>query len=190
MIRINLLPHREQKRKDRRQQFYALIGLMAVAGLLVAILVHTFISGAIERQEARNSFLRSEIASLDKEIAEIKRLREQTDALLSRKQVIEALQTHRGEVVRLFNEMASQMPEGVYLTSVKQTGDKVLLTGYAQSNARVSMLMRNLDGSPFLADPQLVQTKAAIVGKRRVSEYSLNVSLERPKVEEDKGAKK
>lgn len=184
MIRINLLPHREQKRKERRQQFYALIGLMAALGLAIAVLVHTFMSGAIDRQEARNSFLKAEIAALDKEIAEIKRLREQIDALLARKQVIESLQTHRSEVVRLFNEMAGQMPEGVYLTTVKQTGQKVLITGYAQSNARVSMLMRNLDGSPFLADPQLVETKAAIVGKRRVSEYSLAVTLEQPKAGE------
>ena len=205
MIRINLLPHREQKRKDRRQQFYTLIGVVALAGLLVAILVHTFISNAIENQQARNRFLENEIAGLEKEIAEIKRLRAQIESLLARKQVIESLQTHRGEIVHFFNEMASQIPEGVYLTKVEQTGQNVLLFGYAQSNARVSMLMRNLDGSPYITNPVLKETKAAILlqdangvwsladerrraaggftGERRVSEYTLQVSFERPKPE-------
>jgi len=190
MIRINLLPHREQKRKERRQQFFALVGLMALAGVLVGLAVHTFIKGAIERQEARNDFIRAENAVLDKQTAEIRRLRDQIDALLARKQVIESLQTHRSQVVRLFNEMASQMPEGVYLTKIKQTGDKIMLAGYAQSNARVSTLMRNLDGSPFLAEPQLVETKAAIEGKRRVSQYEMTVKIERPKSEEDAEAAK
>ncbi|MCB1929079.1 MAG: PilN domain-containing protein [Rhodocyclaceae bacterium] len=190
MIRINLLPHREQKRKDRRQQFYALVGLMALAGGLVGFAVHTFISSEIDRQNARNAFIERENAALDKQIAEIRRLREQIDALLARKQVIESLQTHRSGVVRLFNEIAVQMPEGVYLTTVQQTGDKVMLAGYAQSNARVSTLMRNLDGSPYLADPQLIETKAAIEGKRRVSQYQMSVSFERPKPENGEEAAK
>lgn len=213
MIRINLLPHREQKRRERRQQFFALIGLMVLVGALAAVVVHTLIAGAVERQEGRNEFLKQEIALLDKEIAEIKRLREQVDSLLARKQVIESLQTRRGEVVQLFNDMARQMPEGVYLTSVKQSGPRVLLSGYAQSNARVSMLMRNLDGSPSLTDPQLVETKAAMVRRddegaltkatannkkpgdassaRRVSEFTLSVAIERAKSEvEPEGAKK
>lgn len=189
MIRINLLPHREQRRTERRQQFYALVGLMAVLGALVGVVVHMAISAAIETQEVRNQFIESENAALDKQVAEIRRLRDQIDALLSRKQVIESLQGQRSQVVRLFNEMASQMPEGVYLTNVKQSGDSIAITGYAQSNARVSTLMRNLDGSPFLADPQLIETKAAIVGKRRVSQYGLNVKIEPPKTENQGEAK-
>ena len=188
MIRINLLPHREQKRKERRQQFYGLVGVMFLVGLVIAFLVHSVIGGSIERQESRNGYLKREIAVLDGEIAEIKRLKEQIEALLSRKQVIESLQTYRTEGVHLMNEMARQMPEGVYLKSVKETGDKVQFVGYAQSNARVSMLMRNLEGSPALKEPQLVETKAAVVDGRRVSEFNLIVSIDR-KVEADGDAK-
>lgn len=183
MIRINLLPHREEKRRERRQQFYAISGVMVVAGLLIALLVHTVYAGYIERQESKNSFLKTEIAKLDQQIAEIKRLREQVDALLARKQVIESLQGRRAEAVHLLNELAQRMPEGVYLKSVKQTGARVVLVGYAQSNARVSHLMRSLEESPFLEEPGLVEVKAATVNGRRVSEFTLGISIERPKAE-------
>lgn len=183
MIRINLLPHREEKRRERRQQFFAISGVMVVAGLLIALLVHTVYAGYIERQERKNAFLKAEIAKLDQQIAEIKRLREQIDALLARKQVIESLQGRRAEAVHLLNELARRMPDGVYLKSVKQTGARVVLVGYAQSNARVSHLMRSLDESSFLEEPGLVEVKAATVNGRRVSEFTLGISIERPKAE-------
>jgi type IV pilus assembly protein PilN len=181
MIRINLLPHREIKRKERRQQFYVLSGLMIVLGLAIAFVVHTVIA---ERQERKNQIFKTEIAKLDKEIAEIKRLREQIDALLARKQVIESLQSDRSQTVHLLNEMVKQMPEGIYLKSVKQAAKRVTLVGYAQSNARVSHLMRALEDSPYLARPQLVEIKAATVDGRRVGEFTLNVTIEQPKAEE------
>jgi type IV pilus assembly protein PilN len=184
MIRINLLPHREIKRKERRQQFYVLSGLMIVLGLAIAFVVHTVIAGYIERQERKNQIFKTEIAKLDKEIAEIKRLREQIDALLARKQVIESLQSDRSQTVHLLNEMVKQMPEGIYLKSVKQAAKRVTLVGYAQSNARVSHLMRALEDSPYLARPQLVEIKAATVDGRRVGEFTLNVTIEQPKAEE------
>ncbi len=184
MIRINLLPHREIKRRERRQQFYVISGLMVGLGLVIALLVHTVIAGYIERQERKNQIFKTEIAKLDKEIAEIRRLREQIDALLSRKQVIESLQSNRAETVHLLNETTKQMPEGIYLKSMKQSGRRVTLVGYAQSNARVSHLMRALDESPYLARPQLVEIKAATVGGRRVGEFTLNIAIEQPKVEE------
>jgi type IV pilus assembly protein PilN len=106
-------------------------------------------------------------------------LREQAEALLSRKQVIESLQTHRTETVQIFNELTRQMPEGVYLKTLKQSGLKINLTGYAQSNARVSNLMRNLEASPHLERADLVEVKAAMLNNRRVSEFNLNVSIER-----------
>lgn len=183
MIRINLLPHREEKRRERRQQFFAISGVMVVAGLLIALLVHTVYAGYIERQERKNAFLKAEIAKLDQQIAEIKRLREQIDALLARKQVIESLQGRRAEAVHLLNELARRMPDGVYLKSIKQTGARVVLVGYAQSNARVSHLMRSLDESSFLEEPGLVEVKAATVNGRRVSEFTLGISIERPKAE-------
>lgn len=186
MIRINLLPHREEKRKARREQFYALSGLMLVLGIVVWFLGYTVINGYISSQESKNSFLKSEIAALDKQIDEIKKLKEQTEALLARKQVIESLQANRAETVYLFNELARQVPAGIYLRSVKQTGLNVALAGYSQSSARVSTLMRNLDESPLLEKPQLVEIKAATVGRRRLSEFILNISITRQTAESSK----
>lgn len=188
MIRINLLPHREEKRKTRRQQFALFAAVVALAGLAIWFIGHTIIAGYVDGQEEKNAFLKQGIAVLDKEISEIKGLREQADALLSRKQVIESLQTNRTETVQVFNELAKQMPEGVYLKALKQSGPKINLTGYAQSNARVSTLMRNLEASPHLERADLVEVKAATLNNRRVSEFNLNVAIERPKTDDaDKG---
>ncbi|MCK6387254.1 MAG: PilN domain-containing protein [Zoogloea sp.] len=184
MIRINLLPHREEKRKARRQQFILFAALAALGGLLVWFIGHSIIAGYVDGQDEKNALLKQEIALLDKEIAEIKGLREQAEALLSRKQVIESLQTNRTEPVHIFNELARQMPEGLYLKSLKQTGSRINITGYAQSNARVSNLMRNLDASPQLQNAELVEVKAAVLNTRRVSEFNLNVSIERQPVED------
>lgn len=180
MMRINLLPHREEKRKAKRQRFYVLSGLIVVLAGLIVFLGYSVIGGYISNQEERNAFLKAEIAVLDKQIAEIKRLREQTEALLSRKQIIESLQGDRAEAVHLLNEMAKQVPEGIYLKSLKQSGRGIQMVGYAQSNARVSTLMRNLEASPWIERPQLVEIKAVTVGRRRISEFSLNATMTRP----------
>lgn len=177
MIRINLLPHREQKRAARKRLFAFLGGAVAVLGLLVVLLVHTILSAQIENQEARNDFLNKEIKKLDDEIAEIKILKEQTQAMLGRKQVVETLQSNRSAVVYLLDQLVRQLPEGVYLKSIKQNGDDINLQGYAQSNARVATLMRNLESSPWLDAPNLIETKAASVNNLRVSEFSVNVKL-------------
>ncbi len=179
MIRINLLPHREEKRKALRQQFFALSGLVAVLAVLIIVMVHGVIAGYISQQESKNEFLKREIAVLDKEIDEIKRLKEQTSALLSRKGVIESLQISRTETVQLFNELAHRVPTGIYLKSLKQTGNRIGITGIAQSNARVSTLMRNLEASPLLERPDLVEIKAVAQGNRRYAEFSLNVLITR-----------
>ncbi len=188
MIRINLLPHREEKRKERRQQFYTLSGAMVLLGAAIALLVHTVYAGYIERQETKNAFIKAEIVKLDEEIVEIRRLREQIDSLLARKQVIESLQSSRAETVHLFNELARKMPNGVYLKSVKQAAQQVTLVGYAQSNARVSTLMRSLDESPFLQNPGLVEVKSATVNNRRVSEFILNIGIAPPSAENAQAA--
>lgn len=190
MIRINLLPHREHKRRERRKAFYVISGLMIVLGLAIGLLGHTYMVGNVERQERKNDVFKAEIAKLDKEIAEIRTLREQIDALLSRKQVIESLQGSRSEIVHLLNELVYRMPESVRLNSVRQTGNRVTLVGYAQSNARVSHLMRNLDESPFLGQPGLVEVKASTVNNRRVSEFTLNISIEQPRADEFEGARR
>ncbi len=188
MIRINLLPHREEKRKARRQQFFALAGLIAVLAGLIAVMVHGVISGYVSQQESKNDFLKKEVAALDTEIDEIKRLKEQTDALLSRKRVIESLQENRAEAVRLFNELARQTPDGIYLKSLKQTGQKIVITGYAQSNARVSTLMRSIESSTLLENPNLVEIKAVTLGNRRLNEFLLNATVARAAAQEDKKA--
>ncbi|MCL4470424.1 MAG: PilN domain-containing protein [Gammaproteobacteria bacterium] len=136
-----------------------------------------FPDAQIENQAARNDFLDKEIKKLDNEIAEIKVLKEQTQAMLGRKQVVETLQSNRSAVVYLLDQLVHQLPEGVYLKSIKQNGNDINLQGYAQSNARVATLMRNLEASPWLDAPNLVETKAASVNNLRVSEFSVNVKL-------------
>ena len=179
MIRINLLPHREEKRKARRQQFYVLLGLVSVLAAVIWFLGFSIINREIAVQNDKNEFLKREIASLDKEIAEIKKIQEQTNALLSRKRVIEALQANRTETVHLFNELAKQVPEGIYLRSLAQAGPKITLSGYAQSNARITTLMNNLDESPLLENSTLVETKAEVVGNRRLNAFSITTVITR-----------
>jgi type IV pilus assembly protein PilN len=182
--RINLLPHREERRKAARQHFYVVAGGTAVVGALVVVAMHGFYAAKIETQNERNRFLKSEIAKLDKEIAEINKLKNEIQALLARKQVIETLQTDRAQTVHLLDELVRQMPEGVYLKSVRQTGLRVNVLGYSQSNARVSTLMRNIESSPWLANPGLVEVKAATVAKRRISEFNLNFEVKRAEVKD------
>ncbi len=179
MIRINLLPHREEARKAKRQHFYLMVGAAACLAGLVVFLGYTIINGYIANQASANDFLKAEIAVLDKQLAEIKLLKEKTQALLARKQVIEDLQRDRSETVYLLSELVKQVPEGVYLKSLKQDGAKVNITGYAQSNARVSALMRNLEASPWLENPQLIEVKAVVLNGRRSNEFAMNFMLTR-----------
>ena len=160
MIRINLLPHREQKRQARQRQFISITVGLALLALSVVGLVHVILSSQIDHQQGANKLLKTEIAKLDEQIKEIDRLREQTQALLARKQVVEMLQTNRTEAVHLLDQMVRQLPDGVYLRSLRQTGTKVTLVGFAQSNARVSTLMRNIETSPWLNQPELVEIKS------------------------------
>jgi type IV pilus assembly protein PilN len=184
MIRINLLPHREQAKKARRTQFYTLVGMVVVLAGVIVLLGWTAISGYIANQESKNQMLVQENAKLDKDIAEIKRLKEETLKLLARKKTIEDLQRDRGETVSLMSEMVKQVPEGIYLKSIKQDGMRINMVGYAQSNARVSTLMRNIESSPALEKPQLVGIKAIQVGNRRLNEFVLDASFKRAKAEE------
>ena len=179
MTRINLLPHREDRRNRARQHFFVVAGGAAVLGALIVVAMHGYYAAKIDTQTERNRFLKSEIAKLDKEIAEINKLKDEIQALLARKQVIETLQTDRAQTVHLLDELVRQMPEGVYLKSVVQRGMNVNLVGYSQSNARVSTLMRNIESSPYLANPGLVEVKATNVARRRVSEFNLNFQLKR-----------
>ena len=189
MIRINLLPHREEAKKARREQFIVLAALVSVLGVLIVFAGYTLIGGAISNQERKNDFLKQEIAQLDKQLEQIKRLKEQTQALLARKQVIENLQHDRGETVYLLSELVEQVPEGIYLKSLKQDGLKVNITGYAQSNARISALMRNLEASPWLENPQLIESKAVVLNGRRSNEFGMNFTITRTSPEGGKEKK-
>jgi len=186
--RINLLPHRAERRKRARQHFMTGSGMTVGLGILVAFLIYQFYARQIEVQNDRNTFLANEIKKLDKDIADINELRNQIQALLARKQIIETLQADRAQTVHLLEQMVRQMPEGVYLKSMKQAGARVHVVGYAQSNARVSTLMRNIEASPWLAQPVLVEVKAANVDKRRVSEFNMYLNLKRAEPAKD-GAK-
>ena len=158
-VRINLLPHREQKRQARQRQFISLAISLGVLGLAIVALVHGVLAQQIENQKDRNNLLKKEIAKLDEQIKEIDRLRDQIQAVLARKQVVETLQANRSEAVHLLDQLVRQLPDGIYLKSVKQVGPKVTVSGYAQSNARVSTLMRNIEASPWLGSPELIEIK-------------------------------
>ncbi len=181
MIRINLLPHRERRRVAQQKQIAILAGMTAALGLVIIFAVHVAINSRIDYQKARNSYLKQQIAILDHQIAEIRKLKEQTRALLARKQVVEKLQDNRSEVVHLLDQLARRLPEGTYLKSLREDTKgnvtKIQLTGYAESNARVSTLMRNLDDSPWLAAPDLVEIHSVTVNSRRLSEFSLILTL-------------
>jgi type IV pilus assembly protein PilN len=183
-VRINLLPHREERRKRGRQHFAVLGGLTAVLGAAIVGAGYLYVSGQIDNQNDRNVYLKSQIAILDKEIAEIKKLKDEIAALLARKQIIETLQADRAQTVHLMDQLVRQMPEGVYLRSLKQSGLAVSINGYAQSNARVSTLMRNIESSPWLDNPRLIEIKAAKVGSKRLSEFNMTLQLKRVQLKE------
>ena len=183
MIPINLLPHRAARRKAQQQQFFILAGMTLGLAAAIVMAVHTFFASRIETQVERNKYLESEIVLLDKQIDEIRKLKEQTQALLARKRVVESLQTNRTETVRLLDQLVRQLPDGVYLKSIKQTGLRVNVIGYATSNARVSTLMRNFEASPWLESPSLIEIKATTVDNAPLNEFNLNVNISRPKEE-------
>ena len=177
MIRVNLLPHRAEKRKARQLQFIVFSAISLVAGAVLVGFIHVVIDTQISYQQRRNTYLKQEIAVLDKQIEEIKKLREQTQSLLARKTVVENLQSTRSDVVHLLDQMLRILPDGVYLKSIKQTGYKISMAGYAQSSARVSTLMRSIEDSPWLDSPTLIEVHASTVGGARLSEFSLIFNL-------------
>ena len=192
-VRINLLPHREQKRQARQRQFISLAVSLAVLGLAIVALVHGVLAGQIEAQKDRNGLLKKEIAKLDEQIKEIDRLREQIQAVLARKQVVETLQGNRSEAVHLLDQLVRQLPDGIYLSNVRQQGAKVTVTGYAQSNARVSTLMRNIEASPWLTRPELVEIKLVQAPGQtnrdlKINNFTMTFQIKRAAPAEVKGA--
>jgi type IV pilus assembly protein PilN len=185
-VRINLLPHREQKRQARQRQFVSFAVLLAILAISVVGLVHMVFAAKVEDQNARNTLLKTEIAKLDEQIKEIDRLRDQIQQVLARKQVVENLQANRSEAVHLLDQIVRQLPDGIYLKSLKQSGTRVQMVGYAQSNARVSTLMRNVEASPWIATPELVEIKLVTLPgatrgapSQQVNEFTLNLQVKR-----------
>jgi type IV pilus assembly protein PilN len=179
MIRINLLPHRAEKRQARQIQFYAFSIITLILAAMLVGFVHVVITTQIEYQERRNRYLTDQIVLLDKQIAEIKQLKMEIAALMERKTVVEKLQRTRSDVVHLLDQMLNILPKSVYLKSITQTGNKVTLVGFTQSNARVSTLMRSIESSQWLESPTLVQISAvpANANGPRLSEFTLNFNL-------------
>lgn len=185
MILINLLPHREAARKRQRELFFAQVGGAALIGGLIVGLIFTWFQNQISTQQSRNAFLNTEIAKLDAQIKDIAGLQAQLAALKARQMAVEDLQADRNLPVHLLDEMVRQLPEGIYLSSLKQDNQSIMLTGVAQSQERVSELLRNLNNnSKWLTKPELVEIVAGNVAlspreQRRVSNFSIRVSLTR-----------
>ncbi len=186
MPRINLLPWREAERKRKRQEFYLSLGAAVATAALVILLGQWQMSSAIKHQQARNDYLTGEIALLDKQIEEINGLDAQKQRLLARMEIIETLQRSRPEIVHVFDEIVRVLPEGVYLTYLKQSGTRFEVRGVAQSSTRVSSFMRNIDASEWLAEPtlQIVQTNSKGTG----SEFTLFANQRSHAAPEDEAA--
>ena len=189
MIRINLLPHREEKRKQRKAAFIRLLALSASVGLCLVVAVGGFFGAKISNQNMRNTFIKAENDRLDAQIKEIAMLKQEIDALKARQQAVEDLQSDRNQPVYLMDELVKQTPEGIYLKSFKQVSQRVVLNGYAQSNERVSELLRNLGNkSPWLERPDLIEIKSSVVGQgkdaKKVFDFTVNVGIRRPRDKE------
>lgn len=188
MIRINLLPHREQKRKAKLQRFAVLAAFFLVAGIAVVGAGFVAFEARIADQEARNAYLNDEIAKLDKQIAEIETLKKERQLLLDRTKVVGRLQSNRAETVKILDQLVRQTPEGIYFKEVKQSNDSIVIIGYAQSSARVSTLMRSLNDSPIFEQPNLIEIKAAQIANQRLNEFNLVVKVTREQLEDPKAA--
>lgn len=192
MIRINLLPHREEKRKQRKAAFIRMLGLAAASGLAIVIAVGSFFAAQIADQTQRNDFIKAENTKLDAQIKEIASLKQEIEALKARQQAVEDLQSDRNQPVYLMDELVKQVPEGVYLRTFKQDGQRVVINGFAQSNERVSELLRNFsNNSPWLERPDLIEIRAASTGQgkdaKKVFDFTVNVGIKRPRDGESAG---
>jgi len=184
MIRINLLPHRAEKRAQRRRDFYTLIGLAFGAAIVLVVAIGFIINGYINLQNERNNFIKAENAKLDEQIKEIASLRQDLEALKARQQAVEDLQADRNLPVHLLDELVRRVPEGVYLQSLVQDDLKVTLTGLAQSNDRVSELLRNLNtNNEWVGAPELVEIKAVTIGReaKRLFQFTMRLTINRPR---------
>ncbi len=189
MIRVNLLPHRQLRREARQRQFGLMAAFTAILAAAIIFMAYTVISAKLDSQAERNARLNAAIAKLDKEIADIKDLKDQISATLERKQVVENLQTNRSQAVVVFDELSRQLPEGMYLRNIKQVGNLITLEGVADTNARVATLVRNFNASAWLESPALVEIKAvAANNSQKQNIFTLTVKLKAPQAEAETAA--
>ena len=186
MIKINLLPHREEKRKQQKHDFYTLLVLAAILAVVIIIGIGVFNATAILVQTQRNHLIKAENDKLDEEIKEIATLKDEIDSLKARQQAVEDLQGDRNQPVYLLSELVTQTPEGIYLRSVKQDGQRIVLIGYAQSNERVSEYLKNLSSkSDWLNKPDLIVINSTGIGQgktaKKVFDFTINVGIKRPR---------
>ncbi|SEI59486.1 PilN domain-containing protein [Frateuria terrea] len=184
MAHINLLPWRAERRKQREREFFLQLGAALAAAVVVVLLWVFWMNLRIDNQNERNAYLQGEIKQLDERIAKIKDLEKVRQRLLARKQIIEQLQANRSQMVHLFDELVKTIPSSVRLTSMKQNGDSMVLSGLAQSNASVAEYMRNLDASPWMAGADLDKTEIKYRSGRMPYTFGLNVKLSQPSEEE------
>lgn len=180
MAKINLLPWRDELRKQREREFYVMLAGAAIAAVLAVFLWWWWMGMRLDNQDARNAYMKDQIHQLDGKLAEIKTLEATKSKLLARKEIIEKLQASRSQMVHLFDELVRTIPDGVRLSDLKQTGDTLTLDGLAQSNASVATYMRNLDASPWLTHSDLVKTEAKTNDKRERFDFGLMVKLTNP----------
>lgn len=177
MIRINLLPYRVERRRQRKIQFGIMCGVVLLIGLIVVGIGHLYNQSQIEYQEARNNFLKEKTAELERQIKELEKLQKETDVLLARKTVVEDLQSTRTGSVHLLDQVLKILPEEIYLKSLVQQGNVITVMGIAQTNARVSTLMRAIEGSPWLDKPTLVEISAAGTDKNGVRQSTFTMKF-------------
>ena len=180
MARINLLPWRAERRKQRQQDFIKMVGVSVIAAIALAFLIISYHNGQIDGQKERNAYLEQQITEVDAAITEIEKLDEQKARLLARKEVIEELQANRSQMVHLFDSLVRTIPDGVVLTAIKQDSQTLTLDGRAQSNARVSTYLRNLEGSGWMSNPDLSIIEAAGDDKALPYQFTLSVKLANP----------
>ncbi|WP_029889077.1 PilN domain-containing protein [Polycyclovorans algicola] len=174
-LRINLLDWRAERRERRKRQFFQMLALGGLAGVMIGGGMYLHASGAVEHQRERNQYLTQQVAEIDQKIKEIESLERTRDNLLARMRVIETLQSSRSASVHFFDEVVETLPEGVSLTLLRQQGEQVTIEGVADSNGRVSAYMKNLDASEWFEDPRLVVIRATEAGRGRASEFTLQV---------------
>jgi len=190
MVRINLLPHRQIKRAERQREFSLMLLGVFIAAAAIVFLGQTFISSSVESQTSRNQRLEDAIAKLDKEIEAIRELKNKIGEVLERKQVVENLQTNRAQAVVLLDELARKLPEGVYIKSIKQSGNLITLEGVADTNARVATLVRNFSASEAMESPGLLEIKSELVNSVKRNNFTLNVTQKTQKPDEGESKSK